>query len=144
MLLNIRFVHIVPAAVLSIAFVPSSASALTFLQVIGLFHIAVGLLLTATLLVFITGVGVYVSRLNTWPSHRDMAIRVMEWGIVMLFVLILMLALLDFFQNHTAIALPILAVLILVTVGFLLVRAAALQRKKKAASAGARPARPAR
>src|SRR3989344_3514338 len=94
-------------------FLPQTASALTFPQVVGLFHIAVGLILTGIVLLFITGFSVYIARLNTWPSHRDAAIRVLEWAVVMLFVLLVVLAMVNAIQNHGAIALPILAFVVI-------------------------------
>lgn len=118
--------------------VPSAASALTLTQVIGFFHLAVGLLLTATLIVFLSGVWLWVARFNTWPSHRDTAIRVMEWGVVMIFVLILMLGIVNYIQKYPSVTLPIIAFIIVVAVAILIVRN--LAHKKKEAP----PARPRR
>lgn len=88
----------------------------------GFFHVAVGVLLTITILVFLTGLGIYFARLNTWPSHRDHAVIVIEWAVVMLFVLLLLVALLNFFQTKPHIALPILAFIIVVVVAITIVR----------------------
>lgn len=118
------------AGVALVALAPENASALTFVQVVGLFHIVIGLLLTATLLVFAIGITLYVSRINTWPSHRDEAIRVLEWGVVMLFVLILLIALVNFFQRHSGIALPVLAFGIMLVVGFFVLRAIGQGKKE--------------
>lgn len=109
---------------------PSSTLALTLPQAIGFFHIAVGLILTGIVLLFITGFGVYVARFNTWPTHRDAAIRVLEWATVMLFVLIVVLAIVNAIQHHGDIALPILAFLIIVVVAFFAIRFFAAARKK--------------
>lgn len=95
-------------------FVPDAASALTIPQLLGLFHIAVGILLTITLGVFIQGVALWIARFNTWPSHRETAIRILEWAIVMLFVLLLLIAFVYFVQRHTTIAFSILSVGIII------------------------------
>ncbi|OGG80549.1 hypothetical protein A3A39_01520 [Candidatus Kaiserbacteria bacterium RIFCSPLOWO2_01_FULL_54_13] len=139
----------IPAAIAAIAamfaFAPTSASALTFVQAIGLFHVVVGLLLAATLIIFATGVGLYIARLNTWPSHRETAIRVMEWAVTMLFVLIILIAIVNFFQRHSTIALTILAFVAIVAVAILIVRVAAQSKKTSApARPGGTTGRPAR
>lgn len=111
---------------------PGSASALTFPQVVGLFHIAVGLILTGIILIFVTGFAVYVARLNTWPSYRDNAIRVLEWAVVMLLVLIIVLSIVNAIQHHGAIALPIISFIIIIVVGFFIVRFVAMSKKPPA------------
>ena len=109
---------------------PSGAHALTLPQVVGFLHIGVGLILTGVVLLFVTGFSVYVARFNTWPTHRDAAIRVLEWAVVMLFVLVVVLAIVNAVQHHGDIALPILAFLIIVVVGFFIVRYVASAQKK--------------
>lgn len=118
---------------------PGSASALTFPQVVGLFHIAVGLILTGIILIFVTGFAVYVARFNTWPSYRDNAIRVLEWAVVMLLVLIIVLSIVNAIQHHGAIALPIISFIIIIVVGFFIIRFVATSKKPPA-----RPERPRR
>ncbi len=108
---------------------PGSAHALTFPQVVGLFHVAVGFILTGIVLLFVTGFSVYIARLNTWPSYRDSAIRVLEWAVVMLFMLIVVLSLVNAIQHHGEVALPILAFLIIVFVAFFIIRVFATTKK---------------
>ncbi len=108
---------------------PSNAEALTLPQTIGFFHIAVGIILTGVVLLFVTGFGVYVARFNTWPTHRDSAIRVLEWAVVMLFVLVVVLAVVNAIQHHGDIALPIIAFLILLLVAFFGIRVFAAAKK---------------
>lgn len=122
--------HILPIALLA-AFVPQSASALTLIQFLGFFHVAIGILLTCTILVFLTGVGTYFARLNTWPSHRDFSIIVIQWSVVMLFVLLLLVALVNFFQTKPGVALPILTFIIVVAVAVVVVRYVAQKGDKK-------------
>lgn len=118
---------------------PQSADALTFVQVLSLFHVATGLLLTFVMLIFCTGVFVYYARLGTWPSHRDYAIKILEWSVALLSILIILLALLRFFQIYTHTALVILAVIILLVVAIFIVRGAAEAKKKPPARPGVRP-----
>jgi|SRR3989344_4778759 len=129
------------------ALFPSSASALTLTQMVGLFHVVVGILLTFTLLIFATGIGMYIARLNTWPSHRETAIRVLEWAVAMLFVLIVLITIVSLIQRHGAFALVVLAFIVIVGLALLVLRTATQGRKKKAPPSrqdGAPPARPRR
>lgn len=95
---------------------PASAHALTLTQVAELFNIFVGLMLTVGLLIYFAGLGVYFSRLGTWPNHRDKAIKIMEWGIAVLFVLIVILIVVHHFQTYPKIVSVILATLVLLVV----------------------------
>ena len=117
------FALLIPAAL--VACMPAIASAMTFVQVLQLFNIFVGLFLTATILLFCTGVFVYFARLGTWPSHRDQAIKILAWAVVMLFVLVVLLAIVQWFERHTKTALFILAFAIVVVVLGFIIRAAA-------------------
>ena len=117
---------------------------MTFVQFLGLFHLFVGLYLAVTLGIFALGLFVYFARLNTWPSHRDLAIRILEWAVVMLFVLVVLLGVVQFFQNYPSIALTILVVVLVIIAAILIIRVA-VGAKKKAPPArpGARPGAPA-
>ena len=107
---------------------PQSADALTFVQVLSLLHVATGILLTFVILIFCTGVFVYYARLGTWPSHRDYAIKILEWSVALLSVLIL--ALLRAFQVYTKTMLVILAVVVLLAIAIFIVRGAAAAKSK--------------
>ena|SRR3989344_1489442 len=118
---------------LATSFVPSFASALTLVQVVQLFNIFVGLMLTAALLMFFGGLWVYFARLGTWPSHRDTAIKIMEWGVGILFVLIVILAIVQFFEKYPTIASMIAGGIVLLGVlylGFTMARASAAAKKE--------------
>ena len=105
-------------AAFAVVFVPSSASALTLLSVAELFNIFVGLMLTAALLLFFGGLWVYFTRLGTWPNNRDQALKVMEWGVAVLFTLIIILAIVQFFQRYPKVMSMLVAgIVILVVVG---------------------------
>ncbi len=119
---------------------PTVASAMTFVQVLQLFNIFVGLFLTVTIIVFCTGVFVYFARLGTWPSHRDEAIKILVWAVSMLFVLVVLLAIVQWFERHTKTALLILATAIVFVVLGFIIRAAATgggEKKKEKKDAGA-------
>jgi len=128
--------------VLLTALLPSSASALTLAQFVGLFHVVTGLLLTATLGIFAVGVVIYFARLNTWPSYRDISIKVLIWAVLMLFILILFVALVQFIQTHTALALTILGVIVIVGVLILIAWIAGAGQKKKPPPRPTRPGPP--
>ncbi|MBI2610780.1 hypothetical protein HYW60_02500 [Candidatus Kaiserbacteria bacterium] len=113
---------------------PGNVDALTLPQVVGFFHIVVGLVLTGIVLIFVAGFSIYVARFNTWPSYRDAAIRVLEWAIVMLFVLIVVLSIVNAIQHHGSVALPIIAFLIIAVVAFFIIRLIATSKKKPPAS----------
>ena len=72
----------------------------TFTQVIGLFNIFVGLMLTVALFTYGLGFFLWLCRLGTWPTYRTEAIKIMEWSVVILFVLVVLLAIVQFFQYH--------------------------------------------
>src|SRR3989344_1974550 len=122
-------------------FAPGSASALTLVQISGLFYVSVGILLAFTLGIFVVGIGIWIARFNTWPSHRETAIRILEWAVSMLFVLILLIALVCFIQRHSTIALSILGFIAIIAV-LVLIASVAAGAKKKKPPAGARGAPP--
>ena len=120
------------SAFLATALVPEPALALTLVQIAELFNIFVGLMLTAAVLVFFGGLWGYFARLGTWPSHRDHAIKVMEWGVAILFVLVVILAIVQFFQRYPVITSMIVgSIVLLLVLGFILYLAANSGKSKK-------------
>lgn len=114
------------------------ASAFTFLttftliEVARFFNIFAGLMLATSLVIYTFGLVVYFTRLGTWPNHRDQAIRILEVAVGILFVLIVLLALVQFFASHTKIALWILSgITILGFVGMVLYIALNAGEKKE-------------
>ena len=100
---------------------PTPAEALTFVSVSELFNIFVGLMLTAALLLFFGGLWVYFSRLGTWPNNRDEALKIMEWGVAVLFTLIILLAIVQFFQRYPKVMSMVVAgIVILILAGITL------------------------
>ncbi len=93
------------------------AGGVTFTQVIGLFNIFVGLMLTVALLTYFLGFFLWLCRLGTWPTYRTEAIKIMEWSVVILFVLVVLLAIVQFFQYHprqAAFAVSIIVAIIII------------------------------
>ncbi|MEY4747460.1 MAG: hypothetical protein RLZZ416_509 [Candidatus Parcubacteria bacterium] len=90
----IRVLPLAPALLPSLAFAQGAQ------QAIGLFNAFVGLMLVAAILAYGTGFVVWSVRLGTWPTYRTEAIKIMEWSVVILFVLVVLLAIVQFFQRH--------------------------------------------
>ncbi|QQG37738.1 MAG: hypothetical protein HYS26_03890 [Candidatus Kaiserbacteria bacterium] len=110
---------------------PQPAEAMTVPQLLGLFYLFVGLFLVAILLTFAAGFFVYLARLGTWPTHRETAIRVLEWAVTMAFVLIVLLGLVRLFHWYTQQALFVLGVLLIGAMAVVILRTAAAPKKKK-------------
>jgi len=105
-------------------FVPHIASAQQGLsQTAGLFNIMVGLMLVAAFLLFFGGLGMWFARLGTWPTYRDEGISLMQWGVGVLFVLAILLAVVQFVQKHAALAAFLVGVVIVIGVAILLAKA---------------------
>lgn len=81
-------------------------------QLFGLFNIVAGLLLVAALLTFGGGLVSYFGRLAL--AKRDESLITMQWGVRLMFVLVLMLGIVEFIQLHTALVLQLLAVAVLI------------------------------
>ena len=80
--------------------IPEVVSAQAVSQAIGLFNVFVGFMLVAALLAYGIGFVVWLIRLGTWPTYRTEAIKIMEWSVVILFVLVVLLGVVQFFQKH--------------------------------------------
>src|SRR3989338_6390335 len=78
--------------------VPTVVAAQTITQAVGLFNVFV----------------VRWVRLGTWPSYRTEAITIMEWSVVILFVLVVLLGIVQFFQEHRRAAAYIVSTIVLV------------------------------
>ena len=104
---------------------------MTFVQILQLFNICIGLLLVATLGVFLSSVFVYAVRFDTWPSHRDAAIKAMEWSVVMLFVLVILVGIVQAFERYTSTAYFVLAFIVIVLILSFIIRSGVLAGGKK-------------
>lgn len=115
-----RFIRFAPFA---LAFAPLFAQAQvgTVSRVAGIFNIFVGLMLTVALLLYALGFVMWVIRLGTWPSYRTEAVRVLEWSVAVLFVLIVILMIVQFFQrNPTAATYVLSAIVVVAVLGFII------------------------
>lgn len=100
-------------AAMTLLLLPYEVSAQTLTQAVGLFNIFVGLMLVAALLTYGVGFVIWVTRLGTWPSYRTEGIKVMEWSVVILFVLVVLLMVVQFFRDHPAAATYAVAAILL-------------------------------
>jgi len=96
----------------------------TISQVVGLFNIFVGLLLTLSVLLMGAGILMWIIRFGTWPSYRDDALVLMEWAVGILFTLILLLLVSQFVQQQTTAAVFILGLIIIAALVWLGIQAA--------------------
>lgn len=103
----------------------------TFTQVIGLFNIFVGLMLTVALLTYGLGFFLWITRLGTWPTYRTEAIKIMEWSVVILFVLVVLLAIVQFFQFHPREAAFVVSVLVAIIIVWIILYLASRPKEKK-------------
>lgn len=105
-------INLVRGASMAVSFLPFTASALALNQVLGFFNIVVGLFLTAAIVSFGAGLTLYWTRYGTWP--REDAFPFMTFGITILFVLSVLLAIIHFLVQNTSTALYIIAVVIFI------------------------------
>ena len=77
----------------------------------GLFNIFVGLMIVASILIFGAGVIIWLVRIGT--IARVEGVRTMEWGVVILFVLVVLLAIVQYFQSHPWAATFVVSLIIL-------------------------------
>jgi Ca2+/Na+ antiporter len=101
----------------------------TLQTALGLFNIFVGLMLTASILLFFTGLIVWLIRLGT--IHREEGIHIMAYAVNVLFVLVFLLAIVQFFQNHRAEATMVTAALIILIILWLFYKVATHESPKK-------------
>lgn len=101
-------------------------------QIVGLFNIFVGLMVVAAFLLYGGGLIMWMTRLGSWPSPRDEAIRIMMWAPVILFTLIVLLAIVQFLQGHPQVGTYIVStLLLLIVIGIILYIALNAREGKK-------------
>ncbi len=110
---------------------PLAADALGAVKVAGVFNIFVGFMLTAAILVYGIGFVVWVTRLHTWPTYRDDGVKILEWAVIILFILLVIMILVRFFQQNTALAMSILATIVLAVILWLVIKSLAAPKEKK-------------
>lgn len=90
-------------------------------DVLGIMNIFVGLMIVAAAILFFGG-------LITWSvllgaTRRVIGIRLMEWGVVILFVLTILLAIVQFFQKSPAASTFAVSAMVVVAVGWAIFKA---------------------
>lgn len=86
--------------------------------VTALFNIVVGLMLSAAVLAMVGGLGLWYVRLGTWPTYRDTAIEMMQWGVAILFVLVVLLGVAQYVQTHMALSMMIVGAILAAIVAY--------------------------
>ncbi len=89
--------------------------------VVALFNIVVGLMLVASMLLMGGGLMLWYVRLGTYPTYRDDAIDIMQWGVAILFVLVVLLGVAQYVQTHLAETMLAIGVLIAAAVAYVVV-----------------------
>lgn len=89
-----------------------------FTTIIGLFNIIVGLMLTASILIMGGGLALWYIRLGPSPSYRDEAIKMMQWAVAILFVLVMLLYVAQFVQTHRALTVMVVTAALAAAVAY--------------------------
>ena len=96
---------------------------LTLAQAVGFLNVLAGLILVAAILFFVGGFIGWITRLGL--TGRDDGIYYMRWGVYLLFVLVVGLALIHFVQFHTQLVLTILGVALVAVIAWVIIQIAA-------------------
>jgi len=102
----------------------------TTTQVLAFFNLFAGIMLTASIGLFIGGFIIYLVRLGTWPTYRESAVQLMMWGVSILFTLVLVLAVQQFLLDHLMVAVVIGALIIIALVIWALASSAKPEEKR--------------
>ena len=94
----------------------------TLAQAVGFLNILVGLMLVAAILFFVGGFMGWITRLGL--TGRDQGLKFMSWGVSILFVLVVGLALIRFVQFHTQLVLTLLAVALVALAAYVAIQVA--------------------
>lgn len=86
--------------------------------IIGLFNIVVGVMFVFAVVYFVAGIIIYTA--NFGNAERTHGVISMEWGTMILFVLVVLLGIVQFLQGHTGVANLIAAAIGIGFVGYFL------------------------
>ena len=100
----------------------SSGAGLTLSQAAGFFNVVAGFMLVAAVLLFVGGFIGWVTRLGL--TGRDEGIYYMVYGVYVLTALIVVLAIIHFVQFHTQVVLTLLAVAVIILIGWFAIQIA--------------------
>ncbi|MDP3646053.1 MAG: hypothetical protein Q8R25_03120 [bacterium] len=90
---------------------------ITPVDIFSLFNIFVGLMVVSAIIAYAAGLITWMILLGT--VGRSRGIRIMEWGVVILFVLVVLLAIVQFFVGHPAAATLAVSAVIAVFIGYI-------------------------
>ncbi|MBI5003636.1 hypothetical protein HZC00_00905 [Candidatus Kaiserbacteria bacterium] len=98
------------------AVVPYMANAQTasVSEVVGLFNIIVGFMFVAAVTIFVGGIIAYA--VDFGNQERLIGVHLMEWGVAILFVLVVFLGVVQFLQSHQGVTNIIVAMIVIVAV----------------------------
>lgn len=122
--------RIFTAGTLFLILVPQFAFAMSLHQLFGYLDIFIGLFLTISIVMFAGALLTYFTRYGT--PRRAEVFPYMEWSIAIVFVLIVLLALIHFFQKHTNTALYILGGILFILFVALWISVASKKEEKPA------------
>ena len=91
-------------------------------QAVGFLNILVGFMLVAAILFFVGGFMGWITRLGL--TGRDQGLKFMSWGVSILFVLVVGLALIRFVQFHTQLVLTLLALALVALAAYVAIQVA--------------------
>ncbi len=94
-----------------------AGQSITVNDILSLFNIFVGLMVAAAIILLVGGLIVWLVCLGT--PRRSQGIRIMEWGVVILFVLVVLLAIIQFFVGHPAATTVAISVIIAIFIGYI-------------------------
>lgn len=114
---------------MSVVAIPSLAFAQTLFQVAGVLNIFVGLMVTAAFVTF--GVGLLYYFANFVLERRKVGIYIMEWGVSIVFVLIVLLTLVRFIRHYTETVLGIVSFAVFVFIIIVLIHFATTEHKER-------------
>ncbi len=98
----------------------ASAGVFSLSAVLGLFNIIVGLMLVAAFLMFFGGLAGYLSRLGL--VGREQGLHYMNWGVTILFVLIILVGIVQFLQFHPEILFAIIAFVVIAGIIWIVIK----------------------
>ena len=114
----------------SAAFLPTAASAMSLVQFFGFLNIFVGIFLTLALILYGAAFIVYTTRFGC-PNRME-SLDLIEWALSILFVLIVVLGVVQYFQRHPANMAYIIGTIVFVIVLWLIIYAYSGGKKKEA------------
>ena len=121
----------------AVALLPGTASAMTLVQFFGFLNIFVGLFLTLALILYGAAVIIYVTRFGC-PNRME-SLDLIEWALTILFVLIVVLGVVQYFQSHPANMMYIIGAIVFLLIVGLIIYAYSGGEKKPAGPPGPPP-----